>query len=97
MPNVALDGTTIKHNGDEDGQLIATAVKTNAEKKPIGRVGDKCSIHSSGVVSPNDSTAWVEGLQVARVGDVTTCSPQGTLDAEGSAVTVFADDQGAGS
>jgi uncharacterized Zn-binding protein involved in type VI secretion len=82
-------------SASEDGILIATQFTVLAEGIAVGRVGDACSIHvdDGGVVVPNDSTVLVGGLQIARVGDKTSCSPPGTLDIEGSALTVYADGQ----
>lgn len=94
MPNVAVDGTTIKHESGEDGKVIASQTNLFAEGKAVARVGDKCTIHSDGVVEPNSSTVMNGGIQIARVGDTTSCDPPGVLDMEGAAATVFADGGG---
>lgn len=94
MPNVAVDGTVIVHEDDEEGAVIASQATVFAEGSAVARVGDKCSIHDDGTVQANDSTVYVEGAQIARVGDVTNCDPPGELTIAGAALTVFADEGG---
>lgn len=94
MPLVARNGTKIVHESGDDGEVIASQAHTFAEGVAVARVGDKCSEHEDGVIEPNSSTVFVGGLQIARVGDTTSCDPPGTLQVDGSATTVFADEGG---